>query len=70
MPPLPKRKLSRSRQGERRSHLHLEAPALMECPQCHKMKPFHQVCPSCGYYDGNQVVKIKEAKSKKKQSGE
>ncbi len=63
--PLPKRKTSKARQGDRRSHLHLEAKELMECPQCHQPKLSHVVCPSCGTYDGRQVIDV-ETKTKKK----
>lgn len=63
MAPLPKRKLSKSRAGERRSHLHLSYPRLGLCPQCHTTKPFHRVCPNCGYYKGREVIKQPVAKS-------
>jgi large subunit ribosomal protein L32 len=63
MPPLPKRKYPKARQGKRRSHLGLLTPSLAPCSQCHNMKPAHQVCPFCGTYRGRQV--IKEAAKKK-----
>ncbi len=63
--PLPKRKTTSARQGDRRSHLHLEARELVECPQCHQPALPHRVCPSCGMYDGRVVVDM-EAKTKKK----
>ena len=63
--PLPKRKTTSARQGDRRSHLHLEARELVECPQCHQPMLPHRVCPSCGTYDGRVVVDM-EAKTKKK----
>ena len=59
MPPLPKRRTSRARQGERRSHLHVSAPHLVECPRCGQMRPSHQVCPHCGTYKGEEVIKTK-----------
>ncbi len=34
----------------------------VECPQCHTLRQPHRVCPSCGYYRGEEVVKIKEEK--------
>jgi large subunit ribosomal protein L32 len=58
---LPKKRLSRARQGNRRSHHHLELPALMDCPQCHKRKLQHHVCPHCGYYHGRQVLQVGDA---------
>lgn len=60
MPPLPKRKLSRARRGNRRSHWALKPMRLEICPQCKGRKPSHQVCPSCGTYRGVQVIKIEE----------
>jgi len=57
---LPKRKVSHARQGNRRSHHALTLPSLVECSHCHAMKRSHHVCPSCGYYDGRQVVEVKK----------
>ncbi len=60
---LPKKKTSRARQGERRSHLHIALAAMTTCPHCRKLRQPHRVCPHCGYYKGNEIVKIKEAKA-------
>ncbi|HEX5417617.1 MAG TPA: 50S ribosomal protein L32 [Chloroflexota bacterium] len=57
MPPLPKKKTSKSRQGQRRSHLHLEPIQTVECPQCHQPRLPHTVCPNCGTYRGRQIIK-------------
>lgn len=62
---VPKRKISKARQGERRSHLHLTAVGLIDCPQCHKPRLPHRVCPSCGFYKGREVVQKREKKEKK-----
>jgi large subunit ribosomal protein L32 len=59
---LPKRKKSKSRHDQRLSHNAVKPPALVECPQCHTLKLPHHVCPTCGTYNGREVVKIKEAK--------
>ena len=67
MPPLPKRKIAHARQGERRQHLKLTAQALMECPQCKNPKIPHTACPTCGFYNGREVVAV-ESKDKKKKS--
>lgn len=61
---LPKRKHSKARGRKRRTHQVLTRPALCECPQCHKMKHQHMICPFCGYYAGREIVKI-ELKEKK-----
>jgi large subunit ribosomal protein L32 len=65
MAPLPKRKYAKARQGQRRAHLGLTAPALVDCPQCHSPKLPHRACPTCGSYAGREVVQIKSPKSKK-----
>ncbi len=57
---LPKKKLSRARRGNRRAHIRLAVPTLMDCPQCGSRKMTHHVCPTCGTYNGNQVLTIKE----------
>ncbi len=67
MPPQPKRKYAKARQGERRQHLKIAVAALQACPQCHsKMQP-HHVCPTCGYYAGREVVEIEGPETKKKE---
>lgn len=58
---VPKRRISRARQGERRSHLHLQMISLVECPQCHQPRLPHRACPNCGYYRGMPVIVKKEA---------
>jgi large subunit ribosomal protein L32 len=58
---LPKQKVSKARQGKRRSHLHLELPRLETCRQCGTKKVTHHVCPECGTYRGKQILPIKEA---------
>lgn len=63
---LPKRKISKARQGERRANLHLHPLQLVECPQCHEPKLPHNVCPKCGFYNGVEVIKPKAPKEKKK----
>jgi large subunit ribosomal protein L32 len=55
---VPKRKVSKARQGERRAHLAISAPPLVECEQCHELKRAHHVCPTCGWYNGREAVTI------------
>ncbi|MFN8522782.1 MAG: 50S ribosomal protein L32 [Chloroflexota bacterium] len=57
---LPKKKVSRARRGNRRSHQSLTLPTLMTCPDCRAPKVTHRVCPSCGMYNGSQAITIKE----------
>lgn len=60
MPPLPKRKISKSRGKNRRSHWKLQAMQLGTCPQCDAPVRPHHACPACGTYRGRQVIEIKE----------
>ena len=61
---LPKGKVSKARGRSRRANWKLEAPAIVERSQCHKMKLAHRVCKNCGYYDGKQVIVMDEEKKK------
>lgn len=57
---LPKRKTSRSRRGNRRSHDALRIPNLSTCPQCKEPKLPHRICPQCGTYRGKIFNKGKD----------
>lgn len=63
MTPLPKRRLSTRRQGDRRSHIKLSLGGHLNCSNCKKPLQRHRVCPHCGYYGGKQVKtpKVKRA---------
>ena len=58
--PNPKRRHTKTRRDKRRTHDRLQAPNLSACPQCQQPKPPHQVCKSCGYYKGVEVVELPE----------
>ncbi|WP_426957605.1 50S ribosomal protein L32 [Muricoccus radiodurans] len=53
---VPKRKVSPSRRGMRRSHEALGTEAHADCPNCGELRRPHNVCRSCGFYDGREVV--------------
>jgi large subunit ribosomal protein L32 len=57
---VPKRKTSKARHNSKHSAWKLEAPEIVECPQCHEPKLPHRVCPSCGYYRSKEVIKIEK----------
>jgi large subunit ribosomal protein L32 len=57
---LPKQRISRHRQGNRRRHHVLKPLALVNCRNCREVKLAHHVCPNCGVYRGRQVVQIEE----------
>lgn len=56
---VPKRRTSKAKKRMRRTHFKLEVPGMNSCSQCGELKLSHRVCPSCGYYDGKQVVEAK-----------
>jgi large subunit ribosomal protein L32 len=59
---LPKRRVSKARQGNRLAHTARKPVALELCPQCHSPRMPHHACPTCGTYNGRDVIKIKEKK--------
>ncbi|MEW6623301.1 MAG: 50S ribosomal protein L32 [Bacillota bacterium] len=63
---VPKRKHSKARVRSRRSEWRkINSIALVECPQCHKLKPPHRACVECGHYNQRSVIDVTK-KSKKK----
>ncbi len=63
MTPLPKRRFSHGRSGNRASHQALRLKTLAPCPQCKTPRMPHRVCPVCGTYNGREVVTIKSKKA-------
>ncbi|MBF6599833.1 MAG: 50S ribosomal protein L32 [Dehalococcoidia bacterium] len=63
MPPLPKRKYPKARQGKRRSHLALKPTGLSRCPQCHNARLPHTACPTCGFYRRAEAVPVDRPKT-------
>ncbi len=64
--PLPKRRHSKTRGRKRRTFWQVKNPSLSVCPQCKQPKLSHRVCPTCGTYDGVQVVEIKGKEKKER----
>ncbi|MBF7083569.1 50S ribosomal protein L32 [Desulfallas sp. Bu1-1] len=56
---VPKRKRSKQRNRQRRAQQKIEAPKLVECPQCHELIVPHRACAECGYYKGRKAVAVK-----------
>ncbi|MCC6906146.1 MAG: 50S ribosomal protein L32 [Anaerolineae bacterium] len=56
---LPKRKISKGRQGRRRQHDTLDSVQLVPCENCGELKVPHRVCASCGTYKGREVVAVR-----------
>lgn len=55
---VPQHRQSKSRIRKRRAMWKLTAPNHIECPQCHKPKMPHYICPSCGYYNSKVVISV------------
>ncbi len=60
----PKKKLSKSRTGRRKSHQALKKQNLSKCPKCNAIKLPHHVCSTCGYYNDEQIINF-DKKDKK-----
>lgn len=58
MAPLPKKKMTSSRKGNRRGQIKAKIPALVACSQCHLPKLSHRACPSCGFYNGRTAIVV------------
>jgi large subunit ribosomal protein L32 len=54
---VPFRKVSKTRKRMRRAHNALEAKGVVKCPNCGEMIKPHRVCPKCGYYKKEEVIK-------------
>ena len=58
---VPKSKTSKQRKNKRRaSSYRLNKTTVAECPNCHEAKLPHRIRPSCGYYDGKEVIATSE----------
>jgi large subunit ribosomal protein L32 len=56
MAPLPKRRMSKARQGKRRFSINLREVNLVKCANCGKLTLPHQVCKNCGTYKGTVLI--------------
>ncbi|WP_412542194.1 50S ribosomal protein L32 [Longispora sp. K20-0274] len=55
---VPKRRMSRSNTRSRRANWKAQVVPTVACPQCKADKLAHAVCPTCGTYNGRQVVEV------------
>ncbi|HJN15416.1 MAG TPA: 50S ribosomal protein L32 [Armatimonadota bacterium] len=65
---LPKRRHSRGRTRRKRAHLNLTAPNVAKCSNCEEPLMPHNACRKCGFYQGRQVLTIRERKGKQGES--
>lgn len=56
----PKRRHSSTRGKKRRTNWKLPVPNVVDCPHCHQPRLPHHICTHCGYYNGRQVIAVKE----------
>jgi len=54
---VPKRRQTSTRRDKRRSHMALKAAILVSCSNCGEQIPSHTICPHCGHYKGDVVLK-------------
>ncbi|NBO93532.1 MAG: 50S ribosomal protein L32 [Planctomycetia bacterium] len=59
---VPKRRMSRSRQGSRRAHHHLTPIQIQYCTKCEQPVLPHRICGNCGNYQGREIVADKTEK--------
>lgn len=52
----PKKRTSRQKKLQRRTHWKVSSPNVTRCPSCDEPALSHQVCPSCGTYRGRKVI--------------
>lgn len=59
MGPLPKRRISKTRQARKRArYLRLKLPHMVACPSCNTLHISHTVCAECGTYKGIAVIPV------------
>ncbi len=59
-----KQKLSRSRSRKRRGQDKISSVKLIQCTKCKSKIPSHMVCPVCGTYKNQELVKTSTIKTK------
>ena len=73
---VPKRRKTKSRRNNRRSHISIESPKLTTCQKCGKPVLRHIVCNNCGTYKKQEIIDVmkkltkKEKRARQKEIGE
>ena len=56
---VPARRTSKTKKRTRRASVwKATAPTLVKCPNCSEYTVPHRVCPSCGQYNGREVINV------------
>ena len=58
---VPFRRTSKTKKRMRRTHYKISANNVITCPSCGEAIRPHRVCPKCGSYKGETVVKQKDS---------
>lgn len=56
---VPKKRMTSTRSGNRRSHLAKKIKQLGKCPKCKSAIRSHRACPVCGSYKEREIIKLK-----------
>ncbi|MFA7378781.1 MAG: 50S ribosomal protein L32 [Bacilli bacterium] len=67
---VPFRRTSKTKKRMRRTHQKLEVEGLVACSNCGATIKAHNICPQCGYYDGNKVLATKKDKASEEKATE
>ena len=54
------RRTSKTKKRMRRTHLKKEIGALTKCPKCGETLRPHRACTKCGFYKGEEVIKVSD----------
>lgn len=63
----PKKRLTSTRSGNRKSHLAAKAASLNNCSKCKAPVMPHRVCANCGFYKGNDVLELEKKQQAKEE---
>ncbi|MAG56911.1 MAG: 50S ribosomal protein L32 [Planctomycetes bacterium] len=55
---VPKKRTSKMKKRQRRSHLHMSRLNLSRCSHCGTAVKAHRVCHNCGHYGAKPVVQM------------
>lgn len=54
--PQPKKRMTSTRTGNRRSQINVKPVTLVNCSKCKSPVKPHEVCKVCGYYGDKKVI--------------
>ncbi len=57
---MPKKRMSQTRTGTRRSQIQAVLPTIVKCAQCSSAVAPHTACANCGSYRGRAVIDVEK----------